>query len=180
MGLLGLSMYTESAERSSESALRSTGAQRSADSTVRIKQYSKKGGTVFGVFGQQSGGSNPAQVDHKTLSPSSSGICSPGSSQHSSPERVKRRSRSEPRRSRTDWGKEQSPGSDYGSLLSDTEGDSSLLKQRELPGESHRLTREDFPVLNKRESSGLRESPRDDIPRQTTPTPKKRQWEYIR
>ena len=168
MGLLGLSVDTESAERSAESALKSTGAQRSADSTVRIKQYSKKGGTMFGVFGQQSSSSNPAQVDNKTLSPSSSGICSPGSSQQSSPERVMRRSKSEPRRSRSDGGKEQSPGSDYGSLLSDTEGDSSLIKPRESPGEHHKLTRVDSLVLNKGESSGLkeRESPSDDMSRQ--------------
>ena len=171
MGLLGLSVDTEGAERSTESTLRSTGAQRSADSTVRIKQYSKKGGTVFGLYGQQgASGSNPAEAsgDSKALSPDSSGVSSPGSSQQGSPERSGRRVGSEPRRGQ---GKEQSPGSDYGSLLSDIEEDSSILKPREYPGESlqHGLATEgDFPVRTRGESLGLEESDSrvEEMPRQ--------------
>ena len=189
-------MDTESAERSVESTQRSEDNQ-----SVRIKQYSKKGGTVFGVFGQQAG-SNPAEgsVGQQpnsipdlgdgdgdttlTLSPNSSGISSSGSSQYGSPARGttvgsnpargrRRRARSEPRRPRRDKEKESSPGSDYGSLLSDTEtwdsvihkpGDSAPLK----PGdssfnksgdstlhttcESQRLSVKDLSILQNRES----------------------------
>ena len=137
-----ISVDTESAERSVESTQRSEDNQ-----SVRIKQYSNKGGTVFGVYGHQTG-SIPAQGD---TSPNSSGISSPGSSQHGSPSRGgsipargrRRRARSEPRRPRrVENEKESSPGSDYGSLLSDVEtGDSLLLK----PGDSL--------VLNPGESS---------------------------
>ena len=140
MGVAGLSVDTESAERSVESTQRSEDNQ-----SVRIKQYSNKSGTVFGVYGQQPG-SNPAQGD---TSPNSSGISSPGSSQHGSPARGsnpargrRRRARSEPRKPRRgDNEKEPSPGSDYGSLLSDVEtGDSLLLKLEDSlvlkPGES--------------------------------------------
>ena len=137
MGVAGLSVDTDSAERSMESTQRSVeSTQRSEDNqAVRIKQYSNKSGTVFGVYGQQPG-SNPAQGDTST---NSSGISSPGSSQHGSPARGsnpargrRRRARSEPRRPRREE-KESSPGSDYGSLLSDVEtGDSLLLK----PGDS--------------------------------------------
>ena len=150
MGLAGLSVDTESAERSVESTQMSEDNQ-----SVRIKQYGNKSGTVFGVYGQQPG-SIPGQGDTST---NSSGISSPGSSQHGSPARVgsnpargrRRRARSEPRRPRRGENeKESSPGSDYGSLLSDVEtGDSLVLK----PGDSLELKPGDSLVLNPGESS---------------------------
>ena len=157
MGLAGLSVDRESAERSVESTQRSEDNQ-----SVRIKQYSNKSGTVFGVYGQQLG-SNPTQGDTST---NSSGISSPGSSQHGSPARGgsnpargrRRRARSEPRKPRRGE-KESSPGSDYGSLLSDVEtgdsllpkpGDSLVLKS----GESSPLKAEDLS-LNKSGDSSL-------------------------
>ena len=153
MGLTGLSVDTESAERSVESTHRSEDNQ-----SVRIKQYSNKSGTVFGVYGQQAG-SIPGQGDTST---NSSGISSPGSSQHGSPARGgsnpargrRRRARSEPRRPRRrDNEKESSPGSDYGSLLSDVEaGDSLIFK----PGDSLVLKPGDSLLLKPGESSPLK------------------------
>ena len=159
MGLTGLSVDTESVERSMESTQRSEDNQ-----AVRIKQYSNKSGTVFGMYGQQPG-SNPAQGDTST---NSSGISSPGSSQHGSPSRSgsnpargrRRRARSEPRRPRRGENeKESSPRSDYGSLLSDVEtGDSLLLKPGDSlvpkPGESFTLKTRDLS-LNKSGDSSL-------------------------
>ena len=151
-------MDTDSAERSVESTQRSLNTQRSDEGHgVRIKQYSKKGGMVFGVYG-----SNPGEGDGGSTLTNSSGISSPGSSEQGSPARDKRRprARSEPRRSRgeprynpggldgrsrveprnrsggpgrkprDDTGpreKESSPSSDYGSLVSDTENGDALV-----------------------------------------------------
>ena len=154
MGLLGLSLNTESAHRSAGGGCYQNNADRS---TVWIRQYCKREGTVFGVFAcpplPRVGAGDP-----QALSPSSSGVSSAGSSYQGCPEHRKHRGRSTSGRSASVWkesGKEQSPGSDYGSLVSEMDIEESL-----------KLTGRDCPVFKLRESPRIteREFPNQDEP----------------